>query len=157
MKHDHSTFLHFLRTGELEELKLGMPVKDALAYLGEPDNYDQDRYGHITITYGCLNLHTHSDKPDYIKSIKIRIQDYPEYDLPARLNGNWLPDIVKSSLTEFRSLLHQEKICFNSEAFLIQYRVPQQPSHHILILHPDINDTPEDEILIDNILAHSAR
>ena len=107
MKHDYSTLLHFLRTGELEDLKLGMTQDSVLAYLGEPDSQAMaERRSRIILKYGCLWLHFVSA----LVEIEIRINQYPEYALPSPLSNELLINMQRLELRPFITFLQTHQI-----------------------------------------------
>ena len=155
MKHDYSILLHFLRTGELEELKIGMTVDEAIAFLGKADDRKQDERGQTTITYGCLQLHIYDKNPDKIAGIMVRLQDYPEYDLPARLSNRWIPGIRAMSIIEFREFSQQHDIQFSDKPIYVQYKIPQRPSYYMIITHNQKKLVFEGTAPVDRIYAYT--
>ena len=154
MKHDYSTLLHFLRTGELESLKIGMTVDEVFAFLGEPDNREWDDYGHSSITYGCLHMSTAVFHPDIIFDIRVSIQDYPEHNLPDSLSSNWLADVSTMSVKAFKAFLHENNLPSAKER-VDSYSYCLRHPHYVLISHASTRFMREDDISVESILVYT--
>ncbi|MGB1288367.1 MAG: hypothetical protein ACPG7F_17670 [Aggregatilineales bacterium] len=110
MKHDYTTLLHFLNTGELGQLKMGMSEDDIFAYLGEPDRYGEKsrpEAGVVTLFYGCMLLIIVSG---ILTRCEVRGDWFPEYSLPAELDNGWFAEFCSWDEKDLILLLEREQI-----------------------------------------------
>ncbi|MGB1288688.1 MAG: hypothetical protein ACPG7F_19295, partial [Aggregatilineales bacterium] len=129
MKHDYSGILDFFRTGQLGDLRLGMTVDEANAYLGEPDEVKIYRHpqtseiielpGETHLRYGCVLL---KYQQSCLKQIDILLYTYPEYDTVA-LSRLLLPAYLKNmSMNDFENFLIEHQVApyrRNPAAFIL--------------------------------------
>ena len=128
MKHDYTMLLHFLNTGELGQIKMGITVEEAQQILGHPSPtalFVHTKHGWIN--YGCLKLFIGNDR---VRSISIELHLYPEYDLPGDLGRGWLSEFSLIETQKLTQFLAEHYIPVDSTGRTIDHQ------HLIVRFHP---------------------
>lgn len=122
---NESVVIEFLRNGTLGKLYLGMPLDDAIQYLGIPDYFDVRRQkfdkqqlrrvehptvGEISgLNYGCIEL-IFERTNDTLISIKIELSDRFPRKIPQILGTEWLSTIDGINSDRLLELLNNHHI-----------------------------------------------